>query len=250
MVNELYHYGVKGMKWGVRHDKERVVGKKSNNSKLSAKQKERLKLGLAAAGAVLVVAGGVYISKNSKSDLRVADVSYDPLKESLGMFKDDNAVSLQPGTKFQRISDSAVEDTVKRGEAYVSYKLRDNMKYKDRMPKMSWIDTPFIHKITADKSVKAPSSREAASIFLKQNPDSSHAEYIKFMEQGIRDSGSDKRNMFVKELNRRGYNAVVDDNDSGWTKSPLILLNPNELIGKIKSRKLTTAEKVIAVYFK
>ena len=70
----LMHYGVKGMKWGMRHEPERVggvsryrtdVGKSSSDSHrgLSDRQKTALKV---AAGAALVVGGTVLAHKMNK----------------------------------------------------------------------------------------------------------------------------------------------------------------------------------------
>ena len=43
-MNELYHYGVKGMKWGIRKDKKEVS--KSTNFTLSDKQKKYIGIGI------------------------------------------------------------------------------------------------------------------------------------------------------------------------------------------------------------
>ena len=62
---ELYHHGVKGMRWGVRHDYKpngRKRSKKSEDSdekkfKLTDNQKKYIKIGAAVAGAALVTYG-------------------------------------------------------------------------------------------------------------------------------------------------------------------------------------------------
>lgn len=57
----LMHYGVKGMKWGVRHDYE-TVGRENKGQQerkhLTAKQKRYIKIGLAVAGTTLAAYGG------------------------------------------------------------------------------------------------------------------------------------------------------------------------------------------------
>lgn len=83
MINryELYHHGVKGMKWGVRHDyvpkgvSVRRVG--TNGSKddsehkgirLTDKQKKYIKIGAAVAATALVAYGGYKLSKSGALD--------------------------------------------------------------------------------------------------------------------------------------------------------------------------------------
>lgn len=72
--DELMHYGVKGMKWGVRRRGESGSGltqKKKNSVKdesdkkkgLSSKQKKALKIGAAVVGTALVAYGGYKINK-------------------------------------------------------------------------------------------------------------------------------------------------------------------------------------------
>ena len=48
----------------------------------------------------------------------------------------------------------------------------------------------------------------------------------------------------IKDLKKRGYDAVLDLNDSGWLgKSPVVLLNPDEYLTEDKITKLTDYEK-------
>lgn len=67
----LMHYGIKGMKWGVRHDPERV-GSASNNGRrgLSDRQKTALKV---AAGTALVVGGTVALARINKANWKRGD---------------------------------------------------------------------------------------------------------------------------------------------------------------------------------
>lgn len=67
MMNERYlmHHGVKGMKWGARHDPEKV-GRGTSSLKLSNKQKKILKrvaIGAAITGGVLLASyGGIKVN--------------------------------------------------------------------------------------------------------------------------------------------------------------------------------------------
>ncbi len=71
----LVHHGVKGMKWGIRHDPERVgrTGTASNNNKkkrkgLSDKAKKRLLLGAAVVGTALAAYGVYKLGKSGQLD--------------------------------------------------------------------------------------------------------------------------------------------------------------------------------------
>lgn len=64
----ISHYGVKGMKWGVRHDPERVGRKrKKKNKGLSDKTKRRIKIGAAAVGGVLLAYGAYKLTTSSNT---------------------------------------------------------------------------------------------------------------------------------------------------------------------------------------
>ena len=74
MGDYLIHYGVKGMKWGVRHDRPRVGRRRSfrqqpqqNNkrrSRLTDKQKKYLKIGAAVVATGLAVYGGYKLNQH------------------------------------------------------------------------------------------------------------------------------------------------------------------------------------------
>lgn len=93
---ELFHYGVKGMKWGVRHDRDKT-GRSSNKIKLQSKeqikkkgtqqntnnkqytgnperkgltdkQKRAIKVGVAVTGTALLAVGAYKLSKSGKLD--------------------------------------------------------------------------------------------------------------------------------------------------------------------------------------
>lgn len=75
----LRHFGVKGMKWGVRK-KEESSGKKSKKKGLTTKQKTAIKVGVAVAATGLAAYGGYKLYKSGKLDglINSAKSSFDP----------------------------------------------------------------------------------------------------------------------------------------------------------------------------
>lgn len=85
--DELNHYGVKGMKWGVRHDKPK---NNAGRFSLSDNQKKWIKRGAILAGTSLAVYGGYKLYKfvgGRPSSMLTYGVS-DKLKNTLGMYPD------------------------------------------------------------------------------------------------------------------------------------------------------------------
>lgn len=133
----LMHHGVKGMKWGVRHDPERI-GRISSYSRGSPsrrysssgasqskkrKAKKAAKIGAIAAGAVLTAAAGTYLVKSgkvssiakigkaaisSKSASKIKDVGKKSAQKTLNLaWKSKNAAAasrnlVRASTKFIR----------------------------------------------------------------------------------------------------------------------------------------------------
>lgn len=70
MSNELYHYGVKGMKWGVRRTPAQLgrTGKRKKNNTIDREEAKRVvkkvipKLAVAAVSATAVATGAAYVA--------------------------------------------------------------------------------------------------------------------------------------------------------------------------------------------
>ena len=285
---ELYHHGIKGQKWGVRRyqnedgtytdqGKERY-GVNSSGGKtfsgrqekknfdfrnLTPEQKERIKKGAMIVGGALLVGGAIYcVSKSGILDNKVGFPgssklinSKKPLIEALENYP-SKSVTLSKGQKLQRVSSEAAEDYSKRGETYCSYMFGDNQTYKSQFS-----NTKYVHELTLNQDLKAPSVKETAEIFSKIDPKAKEGGFHFFMNSAFMNTyagdnfGDDpagrflsqNKKKFVEEVKSRGYNAIIDLNDYGdVARSPLIIFDPGSMISSDKSHQLGTVERVFA----
>ena len=265
--NELTHYGVKGMKWGVRkkydykndkvsiktNEKEEVT----NNEKRTIMTKKNITIGAAAVGATLAVMGYMYVSKKKKIPTFVKEINTKLIdKDSLS--KVDTIIN--KNTKMQRISSKKFEDYVESGKSiYVSFDKKDNRLYKEVIPEniKRWGATNIIsddgskaysHSIKMNKDIKVASQYKMFEAYKKvfRTDEVKQYEYSNFMT-GLSDRNNPNNKKFIDELTRMGYNAIFDENDMGWTKKPLILLNPKDDVDKVKSHRISKIERILNV---
>lgn len=216
--NELYHFGVKGMRWGHRKKQytiEQIKNKKQSNKKgLSTKQKKILIAGSLFV-ATSIAAYGTYKISNSRAFDRT-------IKAGKNFYRQGNLNELNKG----------LNEIV-----YATTKNSDRKKYIDR------IKNAQSYTIRNSKDVKVAGTRTAEKIYnelLKTNPDfRSHYGGQKYKDFNgmighvnktlINDNIKVKdtyMNPFYDALVKKGYSAVMDMQDQ-FAKLPMILINTN-----------------------
>lgn len=251
-LNELAHFGVLGMKWGVRKDKlQKTTNKRIETDEERTKRiRKNILIGAAAVGATLAVAGAVYVyKKNNSFPSHVTRFSFGKIMDIDGLSSKEESIA--KGSKFYRMSSKSFEDYSEEGKKiYASHLKKDAKAYKHIMPSYfkDWANQGIIsddgkkayeHVLTARNDIKVPSKKFVAEAYMKAmgNNQIDEGQYTRFM-QNLNSSSSPETKKFFEIIKSSGYNALIDENDVGkYAKMPLILLNPKEdvITSKVKT---------------
>lgn len=267
--NELYHHGIHGQKWGVRHGPpyplddttSRDIRRQNSDKKhLTKKQKELIVKGALVTAAVLTVVGLKYLEHKSNILNPLAMTIYE-FGEKVPLDKLSSvSETISKKTTLQRISSTPVEDYVNKGKRlYASFTKRDNAIYKSVMPTFikEWnkngvlevsSDKAYVHKLKLRRDIKVASELDVAKAYMKVNKVNviDKGRYIQFME-GLVKRDKPLNDEFASILKSEGYDGMYDyhDIDNGLAKKPLILFDASELIESASSHELKAIEKFI-----
>lgn len=252
-VDELIHYGVKGMKWGVRR----------NRTEATTLTKEQLK---EAKEKVNKLKDRVFDEKFLAPDA-ISETQYNKLSTK--------AVTIKKGQTVGRVTQR--KDEQLRDKTYVYYKPGDADVYKSVMtlPMIGGggrktYKNSYEHTFKSLETLRSPSEKERVDAFIdlfdkpsittKSDKKVTGREYMKnvyprevktltsqqlglhaykaFAESQYMDTPLSSA--YFKSLSDKGYNAVVDDNDRGHlAEAPLIVLNPNGTLKRMKVKQLS-----------
>lgn len=258
---ELFHYGVKGMRWGVRRkegpdgrvvksktpikdsDKSahrvateaRYIQKGYTTEEAARKADGRIKAQkvLLAVGATAVTAAAVYGGK----------VAFE---------KRFTGVDLPMGSVLKNINALGDKQNFDR-RMYTTFNEGDTKKYKGLLASVLRTNaentTIYETSLKATQNIKAPSHHQAKKLFEEfkaENKYNTRMSYREFNKRLVNEKNAPGQ-AFYDFMKTKGYNAVLDSNDqfiSGYnTKKPLILFNASS--STVKSGQEVVDNKVI-----
>lgn len=240
----LVHYGVKGMKWGVRHDPiGSGVGRGSSSMqspKGNKRRKNRLKL-----------------SKGTKVALAVTGIAAGTgaalILAQYGRMHADSI--MRAGTTLQTLHHHP--ELVTEGKKfYTTNNWLDKFKYKASFSK-NHLGTKKKITATIDKNIKiagGDTGKKTMLELMRRDPDfkkyvmdnyranNIDYTYFKFNRNGLLGEGDAQTQKFIDALRKKGYGGVADLNDRrGWRTHANILFD-NKNLRDIKVQDLPESE--------
>lgn len=220
-MSVLQHYGVKGMKWGVRKDRSNSSSSKPQDSDRDAKAK--VNAGRNRALKTVAVVGGVAVA---------AAASYVVARK---LNKEFSPVNLSPGTAFQNINALGGNLDTKGRNTFVTFKNRDNKIYREKFVDevLSRVGNQNAYATTLKNSqpIKAPSRSQTRKLFTewvesqgRPKPKDIDKAIVNWNRGMMATGGSDGG--FQTFLKDRGYNAMQDimDQRSGKLNASVPLM--------------------------
>lgn len=284
--DELYHHGIKGMKWGVRRFQKTdgtltSAGKKryADDGAVPKKTKHRQNLeanykakGMTAKEAEAAASKRIKIEKTVAITAGLTVAACAAYYARNKYIADRTDQILKAGTSFHNLDSKR---NPRPGEhLYVNYRQNDRNFFNGRFAvnKMRKNGHVFEHRIEAIDDVKIPSLKTRQSVFkqlCEQDPEFKEAirkhsgmsesaspkKLYKNMWQLFGDKDSEyfnnAKHKYFKALKEKGYAAIVDEWDTNRlvyrSDAPLILLDTNhKSLGKMTIKELKTSDILTA----
>ncbi len=251
----LAHYGVKGMKWGVRKEHHRPYG-----DKVSVATEGSLKRAKAKVQMVRYMSKGV----REKSKRKFDEEWYDSLSTGREYVAKNQTLN--------RIV-KGVDDRILEGRLYVSHIKFDSEMYKATIPgvqkfgKYGAKDYHSVYQVSmeAKRGLTMPSPKTRVDTFINLLDTQNGRDWLtdngykgeidelnkkevglKYYDRFNKYAGNQSvkfNDVYFNDIRKQGYNALTDDNDAGiWSKKPVILLSPKRDARITEVRQLSADE--------
>lgn len=223
----------------------------NNHHKINTKK--AIIIGSAAIASALLIYGGIYVA-GSKMSYPKPPISSMVFGSKIDFNKlSDNDIIVPKNKKITRLSTKSLEDYAQEGKhIYATIGKKDAALYKTALPKMSRPGIPrnseyFVHDFTLKKPVRVMSRKKAAEAFVELFGIDDGGRYGQFTTNLITRSNPDVKK-YVEYIKSKGYDAIIDENDIGWAKNPILLLDPTSVVESTKIHKLSNHEKAISAW--
>lgn len=262
--DEIYHYGIKGMKWGVRRF-QNEDGSLTNAGR-----------------------------KRYDYDGEIKGMKYGVKKKYYKDHMDSDRV-LKKGMSIQNISANEARDLSRGAPVYGAHTTHDKNAYAGRYASSMELmgEKAIKNSLVITKDIKVPSQKKAVETFMEmynkdpqgvaQSIGKAYAEldffnkfdkfrdwnanriaekyskkgedwikskgYLMFNQSMMSTTEGKARNDYYKLLSKKGYDAISDINDvqTGYNSDdPIIFINPKKTLKNVESRQLTADEIELA----